>query len=164
MFPNECFEWMLGVTENCINPKSPGYLEFSKNFDVTKLKLLYEKLIQIKAFKDEGKKNRWFGYYQSVGEKIGLWTLDQIKEMVSTEKQPSKFSLGMFSSILCLISSFWIAIIGEEFLKPWAWVIYAAGALTGAFHLYKRRDMSILWMYVVWFIFDIYAVIRLLWL
>ncbi len=36
---------------------------------------------------DVGKANRWFGYYQHVGEEHGYWTLEEIIEKVRLEKE-----------------------------------------------------------------------------
>lgn len=43
------------------------------------------KLKQIATFDDGSKLNRWFGYYQAKGENEGLWTLDEIADLVRVE-------------------------------------------------------------------------------
>jgi hypothetical protein len=48
---------------------------------------LYHKLREILGLSDLFKQNRWFGYYQHLGEQRGYWTLDEIIELVSQEKQ-----------------------------------------------------------------------------
>lgn len=45
-----------------------------------------KKLEEIKTFVDLGKANRWFGYYQAMGENRGLWTLEMIIDLVRREK------------------------------------------------------------------------------
>jgi len=47
---------------------------------------LYDKLKEIETMTDINKKNRWFGYYQKVGECYELWTLEQIIELVRKER------------------------------------------------------------------------------
>jgi len=47
---------------------------------------LVNKLLEIATLEDNNKMNRWFGYYQKVGEDLGLWTLDQIIQLVRNEK------------------------------------------------------------------------------
>ena len=49
-------------------------------------KRLLDKFKLINTFNDLGKKNRWFGYYQNEGEKLGYWTLNTIVVLVRAEK------------------------------------------------------------------------------
>lgn len=39
---------------------------------------------------DINKANRWFGYYQRVGEELGYWTLDDVIKWVREEKEEKK--------------------------------------------------------------------------
>jgi hypothetical protein len=51
---------------------------------------LKSKFIEIMGFTDIYKKNRWFGYYQRVGEEKGYFTLDYIIELVRKYKEEYK--------------------------------------------------------------------------
>jgi len=51
--------------------------------------LLLPKLLEMKDFTDDDKFNRWFGYYQRVGEELGLWALDEVIQWVREEKNES---------------------------------------------------------------------------
>lgn len=44
-----------------------------------------KKFEEIYHLKDIDKKNRWFGYYQNQGERMGLWSLEEIRESVRNE-------------------------------------------------------------------------------
>ena len=43
---------------------------------------------------DYFKKNRWFGYYQKVGEDRGYWTLDEIINLTRKERDNKKLILN----------------------------------------------------------------------
>ena len=47
---------------------------------------LKDKLQEITKLNNIDKQNRWFGYYQHVGEVLGLWTLEEISQWVRDEK------------------------------------------------------------------------------
>lgn len=47
---------------------------------------LFDKLAEISRMKDINKMNRWFGYYQRVGEEHLNWTLDDIIDKVREER------------------------------------------------------------------------------
>lgn len=81
MFPEKTLDWMIKKVENCI-PTGPSYDES----DFTHYEHLLFKLRQIKSFKDEDKKNRWFGYYQKLGEEYRIWDLDNIIKNVRYER------------------------------------------------------------------------------
>lgn len=49
--------------------------------------LLTLKLVEINSFDNNFKKNRWFGYYQRVGEEKGYWKLEEITSSVIEEKR-----------------------------------------------------------------------------
>ena len=70
MFPQATAQWML------INSISFGNMS-SK---------LTKKLETMLHFTDMNNKNRWFGYCQMMGETFGIWTLDEIIEMVRAER------------------------------------------------------------------------------
>ena len=46
---------------------------------------LESKLLEIKGFTDESKKNRWFGYFQKEGEDRQFWSLNLIEIMIRNE-------------------------------------------------------------------------------
>jgi hypothetical protein len=48
---------------------------------------LASKLLEMRNFIDNDKFNRWFGYYQRVGEEMWLWTLEDIIAWVREERQ-----------------------------------------------------------------------------
>jgi hypothetical protein len=48
---------------------------------------LTNKLLEISVLDDINKMNRWFGYYQKVGEDLGLWTLEDVINWVRREKE-----------------------------------------------------------------------------
>jgi hypothetical protein len=50
---------------------------------------LTNKLLEISVLDDINKMNRWFGYYQKVGEDLGLWTLEDVINWVRREKEVS---------------------------------------------------------------------------
>ena len=65
---------------------------------------------------------------------------------------------GYVSTICCMIAAFWIAVNGEA---AWSWIVYTVGGVTGIVHLYRQKDKSTMLMYVSWTIFDILAIIRI---
>lgn len=54
---------------------------------------LLDKLKQIQLFSDDSEKNRWFGYFQRIGEEKGYWTLGTIIGFVKTEKRRREHAL-----------------------------------------------------------------------
>lgn len=71
-FPQKTLEKMIGISKN-------------KND-----RLLTLKLVEINSFDNNFKKNRWFGYYQRVGEEKGYWKLEEITISVIEEKRRKK--------------------------------------------------------------------------
>ena len=68
-FPQKTLEKMIRISKN--------------NND----SLLTSKFVEIKSFDNNFKKNRWFGYYQRVGEEKGYWKLEEITSSVIEEKR-----------------------------------------------------------------------------
>jgi len=66
------------------------------------------------------------------------------------------------SMILCMIAAIYIAVIPETPISAIFWILYAAGALLGILYLREKGERSLLWNYVIWFILDIYAIVRLI--
>lgn len=52
--------------------------------------ILFPKLVEIMGLDSVYKKNRWFGYYQRVGEECGYWSLQDVINWVITEKNNSE--------------------------------------------------------------------------
>ena len=73
-FPQKTLEKMIRISKN--------------NND----RLLTLKLVEINSFDNNFKKNRWFGYYQRVGEEKGYWKLEEITSSVIEEKRRKKKS------------------------------------------------------------------------
>lgn len=71
-FPQKTLEKMIQISKN--------------NND----NLLTLKLTKINSFDNNFKKNRWFGYYQRVGEEKGYWKLEEITISVIEEKRRKK--------------------------------------------------------------------------
>ena len=61
-----------------------GYISNTLSQRVELKKLVY-KIKEMGGITDLYKKNRWFGYCQHMGQKIGLWTLYDIIERVRAE-------------------------------------------------------------------------------
>lgn len=57
----------------------------SKRIDEKDVPDIVESLKHLENFVDDEEKGRWLGYYQSKGESIGLWTLDEIQYLVNDE-------------------------------------------------------------------------------
>jgi len=70
MFPQKTYEKMLQIIQSRI-PRGT----------------IYKKWLEINFLMGKDKKNRWFGYYQKLGEDIGLWTLEEVKKWVRDEKK-----------------------------------------------------------------------------
>ena len=64
MFPQKTYKKMLNLVNYALN----SGVKFCRKF------------AEIDNIKDVDKKNRWFGYYQKVGEDIGLWTLEEVRK------------------------------------------------------------------------------------
>ncbi len=59
----------------------------SQNVLLKKLEALFFKLQQTEyiATTEEAKANRWFGYYQKVGEDLGLWSLEEVNRWIEVD-------------------------------------------------------------------------------
>jgi hypothetical protein len=80
-FPSETLNWMLDKAEHALAHESINPL------NVPTLVKLILKLGDAGKQKTNDKKNRWFGYYQRVGEELGIWKLDDIKVLVRKERE-----------------------------------------------------------------------------
>jgi len=69
MFPQKTYEKMIKILKKDM---------FAK--------YIYKKFTEIANLSNIDKKNRWFGYYQRVGEEIGLWTLQEVRDWVREER------------------------------------------------------------------------------
>ena len=81
MFPQKTLDLMIKKAKN----KLESYIFFD-NVGPKKYIELISKLKEIKDLKNIDKMNRWFGYYQKVGEDMVLWTLEEVKKWVRDEK------------------------------------------------------------------------------
>ena len=77
---------MVRILENLKFPQKTleKMIRISKNNNDNLLTL---KLVEIKSFDKNFKKNRWFGYYQRVGEEKGYWKLEEIISSVIEERR-----------------------------------------------------------------------------
>ena len=76
-FPEKTLKWMIEIVEKHQDDKFLG------------------KLKQTQLLDDDFKRNRWFGYYQRIGEEKGYWTLRDIIKSVGFEKENEKIKAKM---------------------------------------------------------------------
>lgn len=86
-FPYKTLDWMIELTKNKLKIKVYNDLHL--------------KLIYIKKMTDINKMNRWFGYYQKVGQDLEFWTLDEIIKKVREERD--SYPKNLKNSEICLL-------------------------------------------------------------
>lgn len=79
-----------------------------------------------------------------------------------TSMKTRKTSWGFASKIFCMIASIYIAVVPETIWSAIFWSIYTVGAVLGIIHLRKLKDKDTMQMYIIWFVLDFYAIIRLI--
>jgi len=76
-FPNKTLDWMI-MRLSSTKRDGSKYGEDVYN--------LLGKLKKIKYLPNIHKRNRWFGYYQRVGEEKRFWTFDEVIEKLRAER------------------------------------------------------------------------------